>query len=582
MDTLEDGLFDEFQDELLNDTQNIEEQSVSNDKLSKPKPSASEPSINSKNKKRKKPKSKFVIENKRYSCQDCGKTYSRSDALNVHMRSHTGERPYPCNYCDKRFYSSSDAKKHERTHTGESPFVCDLCEKAFKERATMRKHKLTHSTEKPFKCDFCDRWFSRSEAVTKHINNKHNKDRIYSCEECGVKLATNVTKENHLEGTNRTYSCEQRRFVCDQYYELRNASNRKMDFYLKLSENFSAKYPASKVPQRSTVDRIVATFEKKVGGPKSFANGKRIEKIKKSGQKKKRATAKVFPQTNMKEFQSSCAQQITKLTAKKQTDLQKSQIISEYYQSYVKKHKQEMLPFETKSIQTLFEKGVNEMVDHLLKASEKMIETKIEVDDDTIDPESESLNANIKEEIDIKEEGVEDDVEDDVSAHQEPQNFKIKQENDINSEVRDQVFISFKIREENDMDLHEDSSQGEDDPQSLSPCKIVNTYSISESDFMNESLIKTKQVESIEITPIEIGLSESSKQSSGNFLNSEDGEEVKNVCSVNISGCNGNTSQHFNETPAQNIGVIRANSIKKSVIVKNEIGRPLYVKNVIR
>ncbi|KAJ2953653.1 hypothetical protein O0L34_g1269 [Tuta absoluta] len=59
----------------------------------------------------------------KHRCRYCGKVFGSDSALQIHIRSHTGERPFKCNVCGSRFTTKGNLKVHFQRHTAKFPHV---------------------------------------------------------------------------------------------------------------------------------------------------------------------------------------------------------------------------------------------------------------------------------------------------------------------------------------------------------------------------------------------------------------------------------------------------------------------------
>ena len=76
-------------------------------------------------------------------CHLCSKMYVSMPALSMHLQTHY--RKFKCNVCEKTFSRSWLLQNHMRLHTGEKPFDCNTCGKKFSDKSNLRSHMKTHN-----------------------------------------------------------------------------------------------------------------------------------------------------------------------------------------------------------------------------------------------------------------------------------------------------------------------------------------------------------------------------------------------------------------------------------------------------
>ncbi|CAN8015007.1 unnamed protein product [Ixodes persulcatus] len=134
-----------------------------------------------------------------HACEECGRRFQSPLALVAHRRVHSGAAPFGCSLCQRSFSKEAHLHRHldkhasrkdqcpvcqllcssghqlqihMRTHTGEKPYACDLCPRRFTKQVNLKRHLQVHTKVK-FECSVCLKSYLSEKTLQAHYRNAH-------------------------------------------------------------------------------------------------------------------------------------------------------------------------------------------------------------------------------------------------------------------------------------------------------------------------------------------------------------------------------------------------------------------------
>ncbi|XP_067999065.1 zinc finger protein 607-like [Melanerpes formicivorus] len=149
-----------------------------------------------------------------YQCAECEYATHTLNNLELHIRTHTDEKPYSCSVCQKKFRTSSHLRRHTVTHSNIEHLKCSNCDYSTKNWLSLKQHLALHSCKessstvslyqpqnqlpfKTYKCEQCGYSTARSGNLKLHLRI-HTGEKPFKCGQCAVAFCTSSHLKRHL------------------------------------------------------------------------------------------------------------------------------------------------------------------------------------------------------------------------------------------------------------------------------------------------------------------------------------------------------------------------------------------------
>ncbi|CRL00844.1 CLUMA_CG014095, isoform A [Clunio marinus] len=147
---------------------------------------------------------------KEWICVYCSKKLSDEVSLNLHLTTHTGDKPFRCPYdgCEQSFINKQLLTRHSRFHGVDIPvYACKICNKEVASKYHLKTHMKIH--EDIFGCQLCKTEFDSKDLLKEHYQKDH---LPYPCTFCDKTFVLprylKMHEKLHTPTTPKPHKCE--------------------------------------------------------------------------------------------------------------------------------------------------------------------------------------------------------------------------------------------------------------------------------------------------------------------------------------------------------------------------------------